>query len=200
MKTLGKPFAKMLFYLLAGILFLWTGRLTYSLVSALLPDMQFAGLFALVLFDAGTLIWLMVFIHGAQGIGQRLVAITMTLVDLLGIGMVSAVELYLGGQTLLEVPPNIETLAVWVVVVYTFFNILAVVLFHLSDPAAATAITMQIERDKVQAAGLKSLEAKMEAIGDQLAEQLGEELKASVLNDLRSPNGAAKKLPIGDTQ
>jgi len=194
MNNLKTSFAKLLFFVLAGILFVWSGRLTFSLVSTLLPDMQFAPAFAIILFDGGVIVWLMLFINGSSGIGQRLTSIVLVLLDLAGIGMVAMLELYLSGQTLSVIPEGIADLAVPTVAVYTLINILGVVAYHLSDPKAATAITIQVQKDKVQAAGLKSLEQKMDVIGDQLANELGEELKNSVLAELRnsSSNGTAK--------
>lgn len=190
MKPLLKPFAKVLFYALAAALFIWTGRLTYDLATALLPDMAFAGLFALVLFDFGCIAWLWVFVHYAQGTGQRVTAIILTLLDLIGIGGVSLVELYMGGQSFIEVPPAIPTLAVWVVVIWTFFNIAAVVIFHLASPEAVAEMAMQSERDKLRQESLKLLSEKMNEVAESISHDLAEVLKEQTLEGLVGRNGA----------
>ena len=58
-----KTIARGLFYGLATILVLWTDSLTYTFVSAALPQTQWlAPFFALVVFDVGMLAWLKVFL------------------------------------------------------------------------------------------------------------------------------------------
>ena len=58
-----KTIARGLFYGLATILVLWTDSLTYTFVSAALPQTHWlAPFFALVVFDVGMLAWLKVFL------------------------------------------------------------------------------------------------------------------------------------------
>ena len=191
MKALSRPFAKFLFMFLAVILFTWTGRLTVNLVNSLLPNLAYAGVFALVLFDGGTLAWLYIFVNGSEGVGQRITAIIMTVFDLAGVGIVTLAELYLGGQSLVDVPETIPELALWIVGVYTLCNVAAVVTFHLLDPGAVEAIMIQAQRDKLRDKSLEKLQGKMDEVADTVADDLAEGLRRSVLETLHIDDNKA---------
>ena len=182
-----RDLSKLLFYALAAVLLIWTSRLTISLVNALLPNMIFAGVFALILFDVGTIAWLFIFLNGAEGNGQRITSILMCLFDLVGIGLVSFVEIYLDGQSILTVPEYVPTIALYVVVVSTVANITAVVLFHLFDPEARKSIKIQNQKDKIRNSALKILDSKMAEVAGGLSEDMAEAFRAELLEELKMP-------------
>lgn len=188
----------MLFYLLAASLLMWTGRLTISLVSTILPDMPYAPVFALALFDFGVFIWLAVYIYKAAGISQRIISILMTLADLVGVGLVSILEIYMGGQELVDIPAEMPEMAILALGIWTMLNLAAVVAFHLTDPQSTEAIIIGVERDKIRSAALVALENSMSEIAEELGQELGADLKASVLASMRladptRSNGASPK-------
>ena len=96
-----KTIAKGLFYAVATILILWTGSLTYAFVATALPQAHWlVPLFALVVFDVGTLAWLKAYLDLAEGSGQRALALIMCIFDFLGVGLMVLAEILLGGQDL----------------------------------------------------------------------------------------------------
>ena len=98
---LNRTIAKFLFYGVAIILLVWTSSLTYSFLSMALPGMFWAApLLGLVVFDAGMIAWMFVFLSHAEGAIQRAVAIILTLWNFLGVGLMTIAEILLSGQTM----------------------------------------------------------------------------------------------------
>ena len=113
MKTLAKPIAKTVFYLLAGVLLVWTASLTLSFLGRALPEIKLAKYFALAVFDIGAVAWLLVFIASAEGIAQRVIAVLACVLDLVGIGLMVVAETMLGGQNYVSIPENLGAIAIW---------------------------------------------------------------------------------------
>ena len=66
-----KSITRGIFYGVATVLLLWTASLTYSFVQRVLPDAHWlVPIFALVVFDIGSVAWLLVFLNHAEGTGQ----------------------------------------------------------------------------------------------------------------------------------
>lgn len=192
MKDLSRGFAKVLFFFVSGVLLLWTGRMSYTLLSELLPDLLFAGLFGLILFEGGLLAWLYIFINGAEGQGQRITAILLTVFDFLGVGALSLVKLYTSGQDFTEVPEGLPLLALWVVVIATIINLGGVVAYHLFDPSAVEAIAMQAQRDKLRARTFEIFGQKIDAVAEDTSDRLAEVMRDNLLNSMQvslSTNG-----------
>ena len=127
-----KTIAKGLFYAVATILILWTGSLTYAFVATALPQAHWlVPLFALVVFDVGTLAWLKSYLDLAEGSGQRALALVMCVFDFLGVGLMVLAEILLGGQNLVSAPPALGEYAIWGIAIWTVINVGAVITWHL---------------------------------------------------------------------
>lgn len=182
---MSKSIAKGAFYALVTVLVLWTASLTYSFVSIVLPDSHWiVPLFALVVFDAGMLAWLMVFIHYAQGNGQRAVALVACLFDFLGVGLMALAQIFLGGQTLVAAPQNLGEYAVWGIALWTVVNVGAVIAFHLLNPEARKKMALQSEMDAVFDETLKKLTDKRAAVSGQLSDRLSEGMLTQMIAEL----------------
>jgi hypothetical protein len=170
---MNKTLAKAAFYFMATILLLWTGTLTYSFVSGVLPNSHWAvPLFALVVFDVGMIAWLKVFIDYAEGSGQRTVALVTCIFDFIGLGLMVLAEIFLGGQSLVAAPENLGEYAVWGIALWTVANVGAVVAFHLLNPETRKKMALRTEMDAVFDESLKRLTDKRAAISGQLSDQL----------------------------
>lgn len=185
MKDVLKVVGNILLYMFAIVVILWTASLTLSLVSRLLPGDDITPYFALALFDGGALVWLIVFIAKAQGLMQRAIALIMTMLDLLGVGFMSFAELYLGGQTFAEVPPELGKLVIWGVGIYTMLNVLAVYAFHITDPTVSAEIEIQTEQDKIEAEAMEQARARLQASSIRLGNRLADRLERQALYNLR---------------
>ena len=180
-----KSLAKGLFYAVATVLVLWTSSLTYSFVRSVLPDVHWAvPLFALVVFDAGMIAWLKVFIDYAEGSGQRAVAIAACIFDFIGVGLMILAEIFLGGQTLVAAPENLGEYALWGIGIWTVFNVGAVLAFHLLDPEARKTMALRTEMDAVFDESLKKLKDKRAGVSGHLSDQLSDGMLRQLMAEL----------------
>lgn len=176
-----KQGARIIFGLIALALFTWTAYLTVSFLNMALPaSFWIAPYLGLVVFDAGMLGWLAVFLYLAEGATQRAVAIGLTIFNLLGVGLISMSEIILGGQTLTAAPAGLGTAAIWGVGIWTFINVAAIIVYHISSPEARLAAAIQDEKDEVVNMALKNMQARRE----QNALALSEEMGAGMYNTL----------------
>lgn len=180
-----KSIARGLFYGVATVLILWTASLTYSFVRTALPQVHWVvPMFALVIFDVGMLAWLKVFLDYAQGSGQRAVALIMTLVDFLGVGLMVLAEILLGGQTMVTAPENLGEYAVWGIAIWTVANVGAVIAFHLLHPEARRQMALRAEMDQVFDEALKKLGTKRAQVSGQLSDQLSDDMLMQLVAEL----------------
>jgi len=187
-----KSIARGLFYGVATVLILWTASLTYSFVRTALPQVHWVvPMFALVIFDVGMLAWLKVFLDYAQGSGQRAVALIMTLVDFLGVGLMVLAEILLGGQTMVTAPENLGEYAVWGIAIWTVANVGAVIAFHLLHPEARRQMALRAEMDQVFDEALKKLGTKRAQVSGQLSDQLSDDMLMQLVAELAANREAA---------
>ncbi len=170
-----RTIARGIFYLLAVVLLAWTASLTYSFTSKVLPNaMWLVPLLAIFLFDAGTVVWMFVFLNYAEGTAQRAVAIVLTAVDFIGLGLISAAEVLLDGQTLAAAPELLGPAAVWAIAGWTVFNVGAVVAFHLLSPEARKSMAIRQEQDAVFDEALDHLKELRLRHGTSLAQSIAD--------------------------
>lgn len=187
-----KSIARGLFYGVATVLILWTASLTYSFVRTALPQVHWVvPMFALVIFDVGMLAWLKVFLDYAQGSGQRAVALIMTLIDFLGVGLMVLAEILLGGQTMVTAPENLGEYAVWGIAIWTVANVGAVIAFHLLHPEARRQMALRAEMDQVFDEALKKLGTKRAQVSGQLSDQLSDDMLMQLVAELAANREAA---------
>ena len=187
-----KSIARGLFYGVATVLILWTASLTYSFVRTTLPQVHWiVPVFALVVFDIGMLAWLKVFLDYAQGSGQRAVALIMTLVDFVGVGLMVLAEILLGGQTLVVAPANLGEYAIWGIAFWTVMNVGAVIAFHLLHPEARRQMALRAEMDQVFDEALKKLGTKRAQVSGQLSDQLSDDMLMQLVAELAANREAA---------
>lgn len=182
---MSKSIAKGAFYAVATILILWTASLTYSFVGAVLPNVHWiVPIFALVVFDAGMLAWLRVYVDHAEGSAQRAIALTTCLFDFAGVGLMALAELFLGGQTLVTPPANLGEYALWSLALWTVANVGAVLAFHLLSPSTRQKTAIQAEKDAVFSAALERLTTKRTAVSGELADTLAETMLGQLVAEL----------------
>ena len=182
---MGKSLAKGSFYLVVVVLLTWTGSLTVTFVSSVMPGSPwYVPVFALVVFDGGMLSWLKVFIDYAQGSSQRAVAIVASVFDFLGVGVMVIAEIFLGGQTLVAPPPHLGEYAVWAIGIWTVANVGAVIAFHLMDPEARKRMALQVEKDAVFEEALQKLSKKRAQQSAGLSDILSDGMMAQLRSEL----------------
>jgi hypothetical protein len=192
---MSKTIARGIFYGVAAVLFLWTASLTYQFVAEALPGRHWAiPLLSLVVVDIGCLAWLVVFLDYAEGVGQRAIALSMCLFDLLGIALMSGAELFLGGQTLAAIPAYLGELAIYGLAIWTVSNTAAVVAFHLLSPTARSKMALQAERDHIIAESLERLKGKRAAVSGRVSDAMADQMMAGLLADLAADSDQGQKV------
>jgi hypothetical protein len=182
---MSKTLAKGIFYLVAVVLLVWTGSLTYSFVSMALPNAHFlVPALALIVFDVGMVAWMYVFLSHAEGAIQRGTAIALCLFDFIGVGLMVMAEILMGGQQIAAVPAMIGDAAIWGIGVWTVVNVLGVIVFHLGDPEARKAMAFQGEKDAIWDGALKDLQQRRIGVSKQLAHELSGRMFAELLSEL----------------
>ena len=179
-----KMFSKALFYVVAAVLVIWTGSLTYLFIEQALPTQTVTRYFALVVFDVGMVSWLLIFMFGAEGIAQRGIAFLLSLFDLVGVGLMVYAAIFLSGQMLATVSGNIGLYTLYAVVIWTIINLFGVWGFHYAEPENLKRMRIRSSQDMLFSKSLKKLEQKMEAMSDNVSEELSEGMKTEVLHQV----------------
>jgi hypothetical protein len=189
---------RLLFYLVAAALLVWTASLTLAFVGSALPDMQLARYFALVVFDLGAVAWLLIFVYAAEGIPQRTTALILALLDLAGISLISFAEIFTGGQEITAAPADLATIALWSIGIWTTLNLTGIFAYHLTDTAIMQDIARKTAGDKITARSLRLLEQRTDEIADDVAGVLADRLTRETLVRL-SAVPASTQLIIPET-
>lgn len=193
---MNKTIAKFIFYAVAAVLFTWTSSLTYSFLSIALPGSYFlVPLLGLVVFDVGMVAWLIVFLFHAEGSIQRATALGLTLINFVGVGLMTLSEILLDGQQLAEAPELLGTAAIWGVAVWTIINVGGVLVFHLGDNEARRQMAYQSQKDQIFEAALGDLELRRIDMQQQLAREMGAAMMNELVADLRTGQAAALPAP-----
>ena len=186
---LNRTIAKYLFYAVAIVLFTWTASLTVSFLQSVMPNSFWAVPYlGLVIFDGGLIAWMFVFLSHAEGAIQRATALILTVINLLGVGLMVVAEILLDGQTLTAAPESLGTVAVWAVGVWTIINVAGVVLFHIGDNNARREMALQSEKDAVFEGALDALKNRRITAQAALSDELSAAMFAELLADIRADN------------
>ena len=189
-----------IFKFIAGLFFgvfivavaIWTASLTLAEVKEILPSDPITPYFALMLFDGGAVAWLGAWLFLARGIPQRGITLVMLVVDLLGVALLSAGRLFMGGQSLTEAPESLGLLVVYGLALSTLLNLAALYAYHIADPDNIESIETALLEDTLRDEALSQAKATIE--GE--AQQLGAILAARATGRLKYRLG----LPMGDTE
>jgi hypothetical protein len=182
-----KFIAKLTFYGIALVTLCWTGFLTYSFVSKTLSNLgPVIPALSLIVFDGGMISWLVVFLHHAEGAGQRGLAIGLTLFDLIGVGLMAFSEILLGGQTMIAAPVELANWALYGIAIWTIGNVAGVVLFHLFDPVAQREMALKDAQDTVLAQTFEQLKIKTANIAAEVADRLSTDMVNDTVRELTS--------------
>ena len=184
---LNRTIAKFLFYSVAIVLLLWTSSLTYSFLSMALPNtFWMVPLLGLVVFDAGMIAWLFVFLSHAEGAIQRAVSIVLCLFNFVGVGLMVIAEILLDGQQMVEAPAMLGTAAIWGIGIWTVVNVLGLLVFHLGDNQARRAMAYQAEKDAIFDAALGNLKTLRVGIQQQMSGEMARAMMDEMVAELRA--------------
>jgi hypothetical protein len=179
MKSLWKYIAKISFYLVAIGLMGYAAMRTLHFIQATLPaDQQIVGYLALLATSVGAIAWLLVFLHAAEGVPQKAIAIIMVLVDTAGEFAIFAFDTLLvtGEAGMIEAmkPEEIQTVVMGMSALIAA-NILATIVYHLVDVGNMREMRESFVKDKLESEAMKLIEKRGEEIARDMAPRLAEE-------------------------
>jgi len=182
MKLFWKAIATILFYVISGALLAYAAMRSLDFISSTLPpEQRLTGYLALAATSGGMIGWLLVFLYKAEGLGQKVTAAMMVVIDLLGeIGLFTADTLYQSGQagmTSALLPEEIR-MVVLALSALIGLNILATVAYHVVDPENARDMREAFIRDRLESDALKHMEKRGEQLAERMAPALAEQWAA----------------------
>lgn len=200
MKLFWSGVASVLFYVISGALLIYAASRSLDFIAETLPDNQIIiGYLGLAATSGGMLAWLMLFMYKAEGIGQKVTAGIMTVLDMLGeFALFTMDTLYQSGKsgmieslTADEIRLVVLSLSALIAV-----NILATVLFHLLDVENIKRMRESFVRDKLERDALKQIEQRGEEISNRLAPQIAEQWA----NEFEARFSNMQSLGLGNVQ
>lgn len=200
MNKIFSAIGKIIFYVFVLVVALWTASLTLGEVKQILPGDALTPLFALALFDGGAAAWLFSWIGHARGIAQRAISLIMLVIDLFGVGLLTAARLFTGGQTLTEIPKEIGSYVIWGIVGATLVNLVAMYAFHITDPDVMDSIEMGLLNDTLRNESTKQAKSNIEAEAQRLGAIMASRATAQLKYNLRLPMSTDESQQVIEAQ
>ncbi len=179
MKTLWKALAKIAFYAIALGLMGYAAMRTLHFIQATLPaDQQILGYLALLATSGGAVAWLLVFLHAAEGVGQKAVSFIMVLVCLLGEFALFAFDtLLVTGEAGLITGMSADEIRAVVIGMSGLIaaNIGSTVAYHLLDTGNMRHMREEFVKDRLESEAMKLIEKRGEEIARDMAPKLAEQ-------------------------
>lgn len=208
---------KMLAWFLSTVLYpaLFLGALftsasmTFDVIGMILPGNVYMQWLAIGFFDAGALVWWLMYIIKARGTAQRGAALVIFIVDLMGAVLMIAGELWLGGQTLATPPAWLARTLINGTIAVMAGNLIAAYYYHANAPDVIAAREMEEDIDELEAEARTQARAAIRRDARPLASVMAIRNTAQVKYRLRLPmteqersawdgeivNGEVKDLP-----
>lgn len=179
MKLFWKGVTSVLFYIISGSLLIYAASRSLDFITETLPsNQQIIGYLGLAATSGGMLVWLMLFMFKAEGIGQKVTAGIMTVLCMLGeFGLFTMDTLYQSGKTGMIESLTADEIRLVVLSLSALIavNILATVLFHLLDVENLKQMRESFVRDQLEQKAMKQIEQRGEEIANRLAPQIAEQ-------------------------
>jgi len=182
MKLFWKSIATVLFYVISGALLVYAGSRSLDfIVQTLPPEQQIIGYLALAATSGGMIAWLLVFMYKAEGLGQKVTAGIMVVVDMLGeFALFTMDTLYQTGEagmTAKMLPDEIQMVILGMSGLIAL-NIMATVAFHLVEPEHIKAMREGFVKDKLENDALNLVEKRGNELAHTLAPKIAEQWAA----------------------
>lgn len=166
---------------------LWTASLTMEVMTFVLPNNPAVKYFALALFDGGALVWLGIYTNKAKGTPQRGMSLLLFGVDFLGVVLMTAGGVYLGGQTLTEIPAWIGSAIVNGVILSTLANVGGAYYYHANNPATRETIQAQELEDTLTEEAMRQARVNVQREARQLGAIMARRATARIKYRLALP-------------
>lgn len=166
---------------------LWTASLTMSVMEIVLPHNPTVKYFALALFDGGALVWLGMFTNKAKGTPQRGISLLLFGLDFLGVVLMTAGGVYLGGQTLTAIPAWMGAALVNGVIAATLANVGGAYYFHANNPETRETMQAQSLEDTLTEEAMRQAKTNVQREARQLGSIMARRATARIKYRLALP-------------
>lgn len=162
-------------------LIVWTSSLTMGIMDIVLPNNPAAKYYALALYDGGALVWLGMYAYKARGVPQHGISLLLFGLDFLGVILMTAAGVYMGGQSLADIPAWMGSAVVLGVIASTLANVGGAYYYKLNDPDTRESIQAQSLEDTISEEAMQQARANVErearALGQIMATRATARLK-----------------------
>jgi hypothetical protein len=165
----------------------YTIKLTYDTMKLLFPNDPILQYVSIALYDGGVIHWLTTYIARAKGTPQRGISLLLTVLDFLGVVAMVIAGIYLGGQTLTNVPPWVGGAVVVVTIIAATLNAGGIYYFHANDPDTIEAIQAQELEDTLNEEALDQARFQVERRAQELGAIMANRVTARLKYRLRLP-------------
>lgn len=167
-------------------------KLAYDVMALLFPSDALLKYMALALFDGGVIGWLLAFTTIAKGTPQRGISLTMTVVNFLGVAAMAIAGIFLGGQTLADVPGWVGMTVVVITILATVANAGAYYYYHANSPQVIEEIQNQELEDELNEEALEQARYNTMRKAQQLGAIMADRVTARLMYRLRLPMSEAE--------
>jgi hypothetical protein len=179
MKGFWKGISYVLFYVIAASLLVYAASRSLDFIMSTLPgNQQVIGFLGLAATSGGMIAWLMLFMHHADGIGQKITSGLMVFIDMAGeIGLFTMDTLFRSGQSGMITSltkDEIQTVIIGLSLLIAI-NIVATVAYHLLDNTNLRNMREGLVRNQLEAKALDEIEKRGEQLAHELAPKLAEQ-------------------------
>ena len=176
MKTLYKGFATVAFYGIAiGLMGYAALRSLHFIQMSLPADSQLLGYLALLATSGGMIGWLLVFLHKAEGLWQKVISALMIGTCAAGeIALFALDTLYVSGESGLigaMAPEEVRAVLIGMSALIGA-NIIATVAYHVVEPENMRNMKESFVKDRLEGEALKIIEKRGEEIARELAPRI----------------------------
>jgi hypothetical protein len=182
-----KWIASAVFGLLGLVVIGFSIKLAYDVMTILFPNDPVLKFMAIALFDGGVIGWLLAYVAKAKGTPQRGISLLMTVLDFIGVAAMAIAGIYLGGQTLADVPTWVGGLVVVATIIATVLNAGAYYFYHASDPDVLEAIQTQELEDTLNEEALDQARYQVERKARELGSIIANRVTARMKYRMRLP-------------
>jgi hypothetical protein len=179
--------ATVVFSLLGLIVIGFSIKLAYDVMVILFPNDPVLKFMAIALFDGGVIGWLLAYVAKAKGTPQRGISLIMTVLDFIGVAAMAIAGIYLGGQTLADVPVWVGGTVVVVTIIATVLNAGAYYFYHANAPDVIEAIQAQELEDTLNEVALDQARFQVERKAQELGGIIANRVTARLKYRLRLP-------------
>ena len=165
----------------------WTIKLTYDTMKILFPNDVVLQYISIALYDGGVIHWLTTYIARAKGTAQRGISLLMTALDFLGVIAMVIAGIYLGGQTLADIPSWVGGAVIVVTIIAGTVNAGAIYYYHANAPETLEEIQAQELEDDLNEEAMDQARYQVERKAQQLGYIMANRVTARLKYRLRLP-------------